>query len=345
LLRAGGAIFAIGARAGWYDAGRSMDTHAVGLGALRPGDHVCFPYEHELEKWTTLVAFVRDGLLRQERCLYVGTPADQDALLEALAAGGVQAQRELERGALVLATQGETYLRTGRLDPADMLDLIDTLIDRALADGFRGLRGTGEGSKALPDELWQPILDYEAQINERFAQRPFTALCRYRSDHVSPSRAQDLLRAHPVALVRGTVCDNPFYEHPALSIGGGDNRARLDWQMHQLRAYNRSRSRLKAWVAGDLMPLVREAVQRHAGGRAGVDGPPSVPGRWDRGTVEQLVATLLRASGGGRATISIRADGQRAWMTFTDASEAGVERGLAGARYTVELPRVTPRAD
>src|SRR5262245_41865535 len=81
------------ARSGWYDAGRFMESHAGGLGALRPGDHVCFSYETEQEKWPTLVAFVRDGLLRQERCLYIGTPADQGGLVAALEAAGVDTHR------------------------------------------------------------------------------------------------------------------------------------------------------------------------------------------------------------------------------------------------------------
>jgi hypothetical protein len=305
-----------------------MDAHLVGLGAFRPGDHACFPYEDERDKWPTLAAFIADGLLRNERCLYIGSPADQTGFVAALSEAGVDAQREIARGALVLATQGETYFRTGRFDADDMLDLLDTLVDRALADGYRGLRGTGEGAKALPDELWGPALAYEARVTERFARRPFTALCRYRAADVSPDRAQALLHAHPVALVNGAVCDNPFYERPEVA---GDAHARLDWQLHRVRAHRRRRATGEVPEQCDLVTLVRESAAR-LDAEVTVEGPDGLVGPWDRETVRHLVATLTRTSAlrGVPVTISVGADAQHARLSFGDG-------------HAVELPRSPAR--
>jgi chemotaxis family two-component system sensor kinase Cph1 len=221
-----------------------MEAPTPRLGALRSSGHLCFLYESEAEKAATLVEFIREGLARHERCLFIGTPADQDGLLASLTAAGVGGERALERGALVLATQGETYLRTGRFDPEDALALMEGLVDRALADGFGGLRATGEASAPVSDELWPLVTRYEALLNERLARRPFLALCRFHAGQVRPERVQDVLRTHPHALVRGDICSNPFYE-PAQVALSDDSRARLDWQLHQLRAYNRARKRLE----------------------------------------------------------------------------------------------------
>src|SRR6267142_4424956 len=120
-----------------------MDLSIARLGALRASDHVCFPYESDDERRTTLVGFVREGLARSERCVYIGSPADQSELMAALEAAGVHAAQARERGALVLATQAETYLRTGRFDPDDAVRVMESLVEGALADGYAGLRGTG----------------------------------------------------------------------------------------------------------------------------------------------------------------------------------------------------------
>jgi signal transduction histidine kinase len=222
-----------------------MDLSTAKLGARRASGHLCFPYESEEEKRAALVTFIREGMERHERCLYIGSHADQVDLMAALEAAGVPAERALDRGALVLATQGETYLRSGRFDPDDALCLMEGLVDRALADGFTGLRGTGEASGPVPDELWPLVLRYEALLNERLGRRPFVALCRFHAAQVRPERVQDVLRTHPLVLVSGDVCTNPFYERPEVVLSD-DSRARLDWQLHQLRSHNRARKRLEA---------------------------------------------------------------------------------------------------
>jgi signal transduction histidine kinase len=236
-----------------------MDLSIARLGALRASGHLCFPYESEDEKRTTLVAFVREGLARRERCIYVGSPADQSEFVVALEAAGVQPARALERGALVLATQAETYLRTGLFDPEDAVRVLEGLVDGALADGYAGLRGTGEASAPVSDELWPLVLRYEALLNERLGRSPFVGLCRLPASQGPPGRVQDLLRMHPHALLRGEVCANPFYERPEI-VFTDDGRARLDWQLHQLRAYHRARKRLQHRSADRFLSVLADEL-------------------------------------------------------------------------------------
>jgi hypothetical protein len=55
---------------------------------------------------------------------------------------------------------------------------------------------------------------------------------------------RDLLRTHPVAIVRGESCDNPFYERPEIVLSD-DAQTRLDWQFRQLRVQQRTRQHLE----------------------------------------------------------------------------------------------------
>ncbi|HEY2729385.1 MAG TPA: MEDS domain-containing protein [Polyangia bacterium] len=236
-----------------------MDLSTAKLGALRASGHLCFPYESEDEKRTTLVAFVRDGLARRERCVYIGTLADQSELLRSLEAAGVRVARALERGALVLKTQAETYLRSGRFDPDDAVRVLEELVETALADGYAGLRGTGEASAPVSDELWPLVLRYESLVNERLGRSPFLGMCRLPAWHDRPGRAQDLLRMHPHALLRGEVCANPFYERPEIVLSD-DAHARLDWQLHQLRSMHRARRRLERRSADRLLSTLADEL-------------------------------------------------------------------------------------
>jgi signal transduction histidine kinase len=225
-----------------------MNLATSRFGGLGPVAHVCFPYESEAERLTAVVQFVREGLSGNERCLFIGSSAEHEELLGALRAEGVSVDRAVARRALVLATQRETYLRTGRFDADDSLAMLDEHLEAARADGFVGFRGTGEASGTVPDELWPEINRYESLINERFARRPFVALCRFDAAQIPAERLRDVLRMHPQALVRGEPCDNPYYERAELALGG-DSRTRLDWQLHQLRTHQRARRRLEDMVA------------------------------------------------------------------------------------------------
>ena len=120
------------------------------LGSLRHGDHLCLPYDHVDEKTDAVIPFIAEGLGRGERCVYIADPNQREALLGALSNAGVNASRALDRGSLWLRTPQETYFRSGKFDPADMLALLDELITGAQTDGFVGVRGSGEASAAVP---------------------------------------------------------------------------------------------------------------------------------------------------------------------------------------------------
>jgi hypothetical protein len=209
---------------------------------LRRGGHVCLPFETESEKQEAVLAFIHEGLTSGAKCIFTGTPEEFATLNESLEELGVCSKRAGARGALVFKTVGEAYLTDGEFDPAVLIARTEEQIDEALRDGFTGLRRTGELREVPPDELWRKAIWYESQINEHFGRRPFSTLCRYSRAVVSPERMCDLLRAHPVAIVRGEACDNPFYERPELALSD-DGQARLNWQLRQLLVQHRARRR------------------------------------------------------------------------------------------------------
>lgn len=77
-------------------------------------DHFALIYETEEERFRAVVPFVRQGLERGERCLYVidERSEDRDAVIGALRDGGVSVNDATESGALSFTTVRDTYLRT-----------------------------------------------------------------------------------------------------------------------------------------------------------------------------------------------------------------------------------------
>ena len=229
---------------------------------VRHSSHVCLPFETDDEKHNATVAFIHEGLSRGARCMYLGTKEDFDMLGRGLEELGICTRRATSRGALLYRTVEEVYLYGGIFDPPRALDHTDGLIDSALTDGFAGLRITAELTRIPAQGEWQKIMWYDAMINERFARRPVATLCRYPRAMIPALRVRDVLRTHPVAIVRGESCENPFYERPEIVLNG-DAETLVDWQFRQLRVQQRARQHLEASRSSAVAAAAELAAELH----------------------------------------------------------------------------------
>jgi hypothetical protein len=220
------------------------------------------PFESEDEKHNATVAFIHEGLSRGARCMYLGTKDDFDMLGRGLEELGICTRRATSRGALLYRTVEEVYLYGGIFDPPRALDHTEALIDAALVDGFSGLRVTAELTRIPAQGEWEKIVWYDAMINERFARRPIATLCRYPRAMIPAVRVRDILRTHPVAIVRGESCDNPFYERAEIVLNG-DAETLLDWQFRQLRVQQRARQHLEASRTSAVAAAAELAAELH----------------------------------------------------------------------------------
>jgi hypothetical protein len=80
---------------------------------------------------------------------------------------------------------------------------------------------------------------------------------------VPSDRVRDVLRTHPVAIVRGESCENPFYERTELALSD-DSEARLDWQLYQMRAQNRAQRHLEGTTVSAVTAAVELAAELEA---------------------------------------------------------------------------------
>jgi hypothetical protein len=237
----------------------NASVHAAQAANLR-GRHICLPFETESEKEDAVLSLFHEGLARGKRCLFVGTRAEYERLGVQLEERGICSLRAESRGALVYMTTEEAYLDKGTFDANVVLGRVERFIGEALADGFTGLCATGELGDVPSDDLWRQIVWYEAQVNEYFSRLPLVGLCRYPRSTVPPDRVQDVLRNHPIAIVRGETCSNPFYERPDVALSH-DSEARLDWQLRQLRIVNRVQRQLEGKTASAVTAAVELATE------------------------------------------------------------------------------------
>jgi hypothetical protein len=147
---------------------------------LRHGDHICLLYESQAEHLAALAPFHRDGLAAGDRCVHVASDTPTSAIYDALRDAGVDVEREIERGAFLVFTPEEVYLRGGVFDPDAVIAFWQEAQEKAARAGFSGLHVTGDVTSVLQDaSSVERLGEYEAKVNEALLDSRMQAICCY----------------------------------------------------------------------------------------------------------------------------------------------------------------------
>lgn len=187
--------------------------------------HLCLIYNSRQEYSSVIRSFIRTGLERGEKCLYIADEGESDAQVRALAAEGA-GQRH---GALTLTTRRETYLKAGQFDPDWLIDHFTQAAEVAKREGYAGLRVVGEMSWALTDESSiLRLLEYEAKLAAVFNAHDVAAICLYDRNLLAPDVLLRVIRTHPQLIIDGIPCRNQFYMPPDEFGGESSPQLQVD---------------------------------------------------------------------------------------------------------------------
>lgn len=182
---------------------------------LKFNDHLCLIYETPEEQFAAIVPFMRIGLERGEKCVYIADENTCDQVIEQLAKGGVDTKATLASGALSVITKREAYLKQGYFDPDWMISFLKQATDRAKAEGYTGLRATGEMTWMLGgDPGTERLIEYESKLNYFFPKNDVLAICQYHIGRFTPEIIMGIIKTHPLVIYRGQVCRNFYYVPP-----------------------------------------------------------------------------------------------------------------------------------
>lgn len=86
--------------------------------------HFCSIYRSKREQFVTVVPFIRFGLERHEKCLYIVDDRTKKEVIEAFRRVGVELDPYLATNQLEFLTKKETYLLQGYFSPSKMINLL-----------------------------------------------------------------------------------------------------------------------------------------------------------------------------------------------------------------------------
>jgi len=193
------------------------DSGSKILGALPWGAHICQFYETRQDLLDILVPYFAAGLKNNEFCLWVtAAPLGVAEAERALAEAVPDLAAYKKRGQIEILPYSQWYTGRGRFDINDALEKCVRKEEWALANGYAGLRVTGN-ALWLDDKNWRAFLDYERAIDGVIGKHRVLAVCAYPVNKCSLPDLIEVLDTHEFALAR----DQGFWR----KVAGGRRRA------------------------------------------------------------------------------------------------------------------------
>ncbi|HTE19072.1 MAG TPA: MEDS domain-containing protein, partial [Armatimonadota bacterium] len=212
----------------------SADCCESGIEALGPlpwGTHFCQFYKTREDLLSTLVPYFQAGLQDHEACLWVTSePLVAAQAKMAMAEVMPDFHRHLESGQIEIIDFEDWYVALGDVDADQVLAAWVERQQRALNQGYNGLRLTGN-TFWLERSGWNDFMDYERKVNENFWKFRILGLCTYSLDQCGGDEVIDVVANHQFALAlrRGRW---EVVENASLKIAKGE-LARLNGELEQ----------------------------------------------------------------------------------------------------------------
>jgi DNA-binding CsgD family transcriptional regulator len=228
----------------------------------RAGGHLCALYTEEAERDTLLLAFLREGLLEGDKCLYIVDRAEPAAVR-------AHVMRELDgddpghRPRVEIRRAREIHLRAGRFSADQTTSFLTRSVSRALDGDFETFRGVGEISWLPTAQAAEDCLSYELTIQRMVTRMPALFMCMYDLHRCNLDVLVEVLGCHSKVLLKNAVLVNPHYRDvPDMWIAMKADETQGRWREREDHPTHISESDRWSWLTDT---EIRVSIQVAAG--------------------------------------------------------------------------------
>jgi DcmR-like sensory protein len=174
--------------------------HITRCGLPGLGMHICHFYADLSQLIAAQVPYFVAGLPGNERCLWVTAPPLRPReAVQALRAAWDGVDDAIQAGVLRILNFDQWYASPAGLKGIDVVELWLKEEERALAEGYNGLRISGNTSFLTPRN-WSTFMEYEHAVPARFNGRRIVALCNCARAQCNDQQMSEVISAHHCVL-------------------------------------------------------------------------------------------------------------------------------------------------
>jgi hypothetical protein len=185
------------------------DDIPLGFGGIEAsvGNHIAHFFEGDDQRFSVLGPYIKTGLRRENRCVFISRPDVGARLCSWLSDRGIDVDDARAAGQLIV--------HPGRATKEDMVRLADRIESEARDDEEPFVRWAGDGEWALEqDTTVSEMLRWEALYDEHSSGWRLLALCQFDLMTFDRGVIMDALRSHPYCVMGEVVVPNPLHEPP-----------------------------------------------------------------------------------------------------------------------------------
>jgi len=165
------------------------------LGLIRWGTHIAYLYRSDDEMAEVLVPYIEKGLEDNELCACMISEMAAAETKELLTNQIPDLQKYIDTGQLQLLSHHDWYLPNGSFDVQEALDGAVRKYQEALANGYSGLRVTGN-IFWLDESDWDSFMHYEDLLDEAIQGNKALVICMYKETECTIEKMVDIVNRH-----------------------------------------------------------------------------------------------------------------------------------------------------
>jgi PAS domain S-box-containing protein len=172
------------------------------IGEVPWGTHFCQFYQTKEDLMDVLVPYFKAGLENNELCIWITSqPLEVEEAKKDLKKVLPDIEIYLENGQIEIIPYAHGYVKEGIFDPDKVIHGWAEKLDKALAEGYDGVRATGYTSW-IEKEGWGDFMEYETKVDCVIGGHRMIALCPYKLEMCSATEIIDVVFNHQFSLIK-----------------------------------------------------------------------------------------------------------------------------------------------
>ena len=180
----------------------SINNEIEIVSRLTWGSHFCYFYNNKYELLDLLVPYFQVGLKNNEFCVWITSEdLSHDFAKNALKEAIIDFDDYLKKGQIEILPYSKWYLKNNEFNFEKVIEKGLNYLDRAITNGYSGLRATGDIRWIKKKDL-DRIIEYEIHVNNIIKNYKIISICTYPISRFSKIELLEIAGSHQFVLTK-----------------------------------------------------------------------------------------------------------------------------------------------